>query len=78
MRDYRLSDLLDMSIIQKLADSNFRASGLPMSIIDALDGSILVQAGRQDVCAMFHHVYPQSAERCRESDIAMTDRLAEE
>ncbi len=77
MTDYRLSELLDMAIIQKLADSNFHASGLPMSIIDALDGSVLVQAGWQDVCTRFHRAHPLSAERCRQSDIAMTDRLRE-
>ncbi len=77
MRDYRLSDLLDMAVIQKLADSNFHASGLPMSIIDTLDGSVLVQAGSQDVCTRFHRAHPLSAERCRQSDVAMTDRLTE-
>ena len=77
MRDYRLSDLLDMAIIQKLADSNFHASGLPMSIVDALDGSVLVQAGWQDVCTRFHRAHPLSAERCRESDFAIKDSLTE-
>jgi PAS domain S-box-containing protein len=77
MRDYRLSDLLDMAIIQKLADSNFHASGLPMSIIDAMDASILVQAGWQEVCTKFHRAFPLSAEHCRESAVAMMDRLTE-
>ncbi|HTP65250.1 MAG TPA: PocR ligand-binding domain-containing protein [Geobacteraceae bacterium] len=77
MRDYRLFDLLDMSLVQKLAYSNFRACGLPMSIIDAMDGSILVQAGWQDVCTKFHRAYPVSAERCRESDISLTGNLIE-
>jgi hypothetical protein len=42
MTDYRLSDLLDMSLIQRLADSNFRASGIPISVIDAIDTSVIV------------------------------------
>ncbi|HEX9023844.1 MAG TPA: PocR ligand-binding domain-containing protein, partial [Geobacteraceae bacterium] len=75
MKHYRLSDLLDMSIIQKLADSNYRAGGVPMSIIDARDASILVQAGWQDVCTKFHRASPLSAKRCRESDISLTDQL---
>ena len=50
MSEYRLSDLLDMSIIQKLADSEFSASGMPMAIVDAFDGSFLVRAGSADAC----------------------------
>jgi len=50
MSIYRLSELLDMTLVQKLAESNYRASGLPMSIIDAFDTSILVSAGWQDIC----------------------------
>lgn len=49
MNDYRLSELLDMSLIQRLAESNFRASGIPMNIIDAVDASILAErAERRD------------------------------
>jgi PAS domain S-box-containing protein len=77
MRDYRLSDLLDMAIIQKLADSNFHACGLPMSIIDAMDASILVQAGWQEVCTKFDRTSPLSAELCRESDVFLNDFLSE-
>lgn len=67
MRDYRLSDLLDMTIVQTLADANFHAGGLPICIIDAVDESILVHAGWQDVCTKFHRAFPLSAQRCRES-----------
>ncbi len=44
MKDYRLGDLLDMKMLQRVADSNYSASGLPMTIIDAFDLSILVKA----------------------------------
>jgi ligand-binding sensor protein len=68
MSIYSLSELLDMTLVQKLAESNYRASGLPMSIIDAFDTSILVSAGWQDICTQFHRVNPLSRARCLESD----------
>ena len=68
MSVYRLSELLDMTLVQKLAESNYLASGLPMSIIDAFDTSILVSAGWQDICTQFHRVNPLSRARCLESD----------
>jgi diguanylate cyclase (GGDEF)-like protein/PAS domain S-box-containing protein len=75
--DYRLSDLLDMSLLQKLADSSFSASGIPMSIIDAIDTSVLVKAGWTDICLKFHRVHPLTIQRCIESDASMYDRLTE-
>jgi ligand-binding sensor protein len=77
MDNYRLSDLLEMNLIQTLADSNFRATGLPMSIIDALDTSILVRAGWTDICMNFHRTNPASLQRCIESDASIKDRLVE-
>ena len=74
-RDYRLSDLLDMSLIQKLADSNFRASGLPISIADAIDSSFVIVAGRSDICANFHRANPLSHHRCMESDLLINSHL---
>jgi PAS domain S-box-containing protein len=64
----RLADLLDMSVLQKLAEANYRASGMPIGIIDADDGAVLVGTGWQDICTMYHRRNPISAERCRESD----------
>ena len=75
MTDYRLSELLDMRIIQTLAESNYRAGGLPMSIIDAFDTSILVSAGWQDICTKFHRVNRISHARCLESDNHVKDHV---
>jgi PAS domain S-box-containing protein len=57
-----------MSVLQKLAEANYRASGMPIGIVDAVDGSVLVGTGWQDICTMYHRANPISAERCRESD----------
>jgi PAS domain S-box-containing protein len=77
MHNYRLSELLDMSLIQRLADSNFKATSLPMSIIDMYDTSILVRAGWTDICMKFHRAYPASLKRCHESDAATKGNLVE-
>ena len=77
MSNYRLSDLLDMSIIQKLADSNFSASGLPMTLTDAVDGSFLVKSGWPGICTYFHRVNPLSVEQCRISDNFVNEHLDE-
>ena len=77
MSDYRLADLLDLAILQKMADAHYRAAGMPIGIIDAFDGSILVGAGWQDICVKFHRANPVSLQRCRESDNYIKDRLAE-
>ncbi len=77
MSDYRLSDLLDLSTIQKMADAHYRASGMPIGIIDAIDGSILVRSGWQDICVKFHRAHPVSLQRCQESDRYLKDHLVE-
>jgi PAS domain S-box-containing protein len=68
MSEYRLAELLDMTLLQKMADAHYRAAGMPVGIIDAIDGSILVGAGWQDICVKFHRARPLSLQRCRESD----------
>jgi ligand-binding sensor protein len=76
MIDYRLSDLLDLTIIQKMAGAHYRATGIPIGIIDAIDGSILVGSGWQDICVKFHRANPVSLQHCRESDDYIKGRLA--
>jgi signal transduction histidine kinase/ligand-binding sensor protein len=72
----RLSELLDMAVIQKLAEANFDANGMPIGILDA-DGNVLVGRGWQDICTRFHRVHPESARRCHESDAYIKDHLSE-
>lgn len=68
MSDYRLSDLIDIAILQKMGEAHYRATGISVGIMDAIDGSALVAAGWQDICAKFHRANPVSCQRCRESD----------
>ena len=64
----RLAQLLDMSVVQRLAEASYTANGMPIGIIDAFDGSVLVGCGWQDICVQFHRAHPESLARCRESD----------
>jgi PAS domain S-box-containing protein len=73
----RLSDLLDVSVLERLAAANHKATGMPMGIVDAVDGSVLVGVGLQDVCMMYHRANPISAERCRESDAFIRSHASE-
>jgi PAS domain S-box-containing protein len=73
----RLGELLDVSVLEKLAGANYLATGMPFGIVDAVDGSVLVGFGWQDVCTMYHRVNPITAERCRESDTFIKDHLDE-
>jgi diguanylate cyclase (GGDEF)-like protein len=77
MYEYRLSDLLDRGHVQKLADANYRASGLPMTILDVSDNTIFVRAGWPGMCNQYHRADPRSAARCVESDNYVVDRIPE-
>ena len=74
----RLADLLDLSVLQTLTEANFRASGMPIGIVDALDGSVLVGCGWQDLCVQFHRASVQVAfTRCREAADYMKGELSQ-
>jgi signal transduction histidine kinase/CheY-like chemotaxis protein len=73
----RLPDLLDIAIVQRLTEANYKASGMPIGIIDALDGSVLIGFGWQDICALFHRTNSITLERCRESDKYIQAHLSE-
>ncbi len=75
VNDFRLSDLLDLASIQKMAEAHYRAAGMPIGIIDAIDGSILVGSGWQDICVKFHRSHPETLQRCRDSDDFIKGRL---
>ncbi len=64
----KLSDLVNFDHIQKMVESNFKATGMPTGIIDVVDGEIFAGVGWQDICVNFHRKNPISAKRCIESD----------
>jgi PAS domain S-box-containing protein len=64
----RLADLLELPVLQRLAEANYSANGMPIGIVDARDGSVLVGSGWQDICTMYHRAHPETLARCRESD----------
>jgi hypothetical protein len=77
VRYFHLSELFDLTIIQKMANVLCKAAGMPIGIIDAIDGSILIEAGRQDIYVKSQRVNPESLQRCHVSDDFIKDRLVE-
>jgi two-component system cell cycle sensor histidine kinase/response regulator CckA len=75
MRDYTISELVDLATIQKLAEAVYQVTGMPIGIIDAIDGSILVATGWQDICTLFHRAHPSSLKNCQESDNYIKENL---
>ncbi len=64
---YTLSELIDSDQLRLMAEACHLSCGLPVSIVDAHDGSLLIGAGWQDICAKFHRPHPVSGQRCRSS-----------
>ena len=77
MNNFRLSDLVDLTAVQKMAEANYQVAGMPIGIIDAFDGSILVGVGWQDICVKFHRANKETLKRCQISDSYIKDHLAE-
>ena len=75
MDNFRLFDLVDLTAVQKMAESHYQSTGMPIGIIDAFDNSILVGVGWQDICLNFHRSHPDSAKRCQASDNYIKENL---
>ena len=68
MNNFRLANLIDLTAAQRMAEAHYRAAGMPIGIVDAIDDSILVGVGWQDICVKFHRAHPASLKRCQASD----------
>ena len=75
MHNYQLSELIDLPAVQKMANANYKASGMPIGIIDAFDGSVLVGTGWQEICVKFHRAKQESLKRCQASDNYIKNHL---
>ncbi|HET6418541.1 MAG TPA: PAS domain S-box protein [Geobacteraceae bacterium] len=75
MKSYTISELVDLSTIQQLAEGHYQTTGMPIGIINASDRSVLVATGWQDICTLFHRAHPSSLRYCLESDNYIKDHL---
>lgn len=76
VEEMELGSLLDLDLLQGMADHLYAAGGIPIGILSP-EGKILVAAGWQDICTKFHRVNPVSLARCRESDSFISRHLDE-
>lgn len=74
--DLELSDIIDSQAIQSLMEDFHQLTGILGAILD-MKGTVLVAAGWQDICTKFHRCNPVTAQHCRESDISLTEGVAE-
>lgn len=65
--EYRLQDLVNLSVIQQLLDKLNEALGFPTAIIDN-DSVVITASGWVDLCTKFHRNNPVTAEACKKSD----------
>jgi two-component sensor histidine kinase/ligand-binding sensor protein len=76
VEDMSLGSLLDLSLLQGMADHLYAAGGIPVGILSP-EGEVLVGAGWQDICTKFHRAHPSSLSRCLESDAFIKGHLGE-
>lgn len=72
--DLVFSQIMSVSQLQQLLETQFRLTGVPGAILDS-DEQILASAGWQEICARFHRRHPQTVARCWESDVYIKAHL---
>jgi PAS domain S-box-containing protein len=74
--DFRLEDVLDLSLLQTLQDRLNQISPFPSAVIDN-DGRILTATAWQEVCTQFHRVHPECRQDCIASDQYIRNHIHE-
>lgn len=72
--NYKISDLLDIPLLQQMFASFFNLTGIMHAVLDA-DNNILSSIGWQDICTKFHRSCPRTECRCRQSDSYIASHL---
>lgn len=71
---YRFNDLVDIPAFARMLESFFQATGLPNGVVD-MDGKLLSMSSGNNACTLFHRAHPETAERCRESNLEIMHDL---
>jgi PAS domain S-box-containing protein len=67
-----LTDIIDHETFQALMNEFYTLTKIGVAIVD-MKGKVLVATGWQDICTRFHRVHSETAERCRESDLYLSN-----
>lgn len=76
MKNYKLTDLIDIPQLQLLLDGLDRSFTFPTAVIDN-DGVVLTASGWQDICSKFHRVNECTRAQCEKSDCYIAEHVAE-
>ncbi|MDI1308530.1 MAG: diguanylate cyclase [Methylotenera sp.] len=71
---YRFADLVDLSAFASMLESFAKATGISNGLVD-VNGELLSQAGWENACTRYHRAHPETAQRCRESNLAIMHDL---
>jgi len=72
--EFNLDEIIDKESVQAVMDDLFKFSGMVMALLD-LKGNILIATGWQDICTRFHRLNKDTALRCTESDLFLSQKL---
>mgnify|MGYP006309319641 CR=1 FL=1 len=73
----RLGDLIDLHELRNMGEMHYKATGIPLGLVDALDGEVRLEVGWQDICLNFHRANPESHKLCVQSDTHITNRISD-
>jgi signal transduction histidine kinase len=71
----QLAEIVDVKLLQSLADNFFAVAHFPVFIRD-VKGNMLVGVGWQDICVEFHRANPETCNNCIESDTKLAAGVA--
>jgi signal transduction histidine kinase len=74
---YPLPELIDIPALQSLMENLWKATGITSAIMDHRE-TVLVAAGWQPICTLFHRKHPETEQRCRESDAHIKEHLVKD
>ncbi len=74
--EYKLEEIIDIPLFQKLQDDLNAIYSFPSAIIDN-EGNVLTATAWQDICTRFHRMNPESEKECIISDQYIKDHIHE-
>lgn len=74
MGKWSFSELVNIKVLQEMAENLYIVSGIPVAIRDRKE-NFVVLAGWQDICVKYHRKHPTTCKRCEFSDQYICEHL---